>query len=382
MVTYLDVLCLGMIYWVLHNADCAFIINVDFGIHEIETIVQQLILKNPSPTILVHMQFAADTYSDSVTPKISHLNAVKRIFKYLKGKPHLGLWYPRESPFDLEAFSDSDYGGSNMTGFPKKVVSQFLGQRLISWQCKKQTIVATSTTEAEHNMDGKMKGQRAKVLLLYILREGTSGRHKSNTRFEAATKLSPGCTLLSKVIDNGRRYKRRKETKGKKVVSRLDFQEEVDTGAEQVNTAEGVNTASIKLNTGSDQVSTGSEQVSTVGAKKSTPSPDKGQRAGKAPMISEETPKKSKEQILQEEASLAEAIRLDSLQKEEVAKQVHLDSLLAQRIAEEEELNEQQKKRKAMFRFEVSALYTDEDWICSRAKIEANAELSKSIARK
>ncbi|GJT27358.1 putative ribonuclease H-like domain-containing protein [Tanacetum coccineum] len=46
-----------------------------------------------------------------VTSKTSHLNAVKRIFKYLKGKPNLGLWYPRESPFDLEAFSDSDYGG-------------------------------------------------------------------------------------------------------------------------------------------------------------------------------------------------------------------------------------------------------------------------------
>ncbi|GKF10012.1 hypothetical protein Tco_0044236 [Tanacetum coccineum] len=61
-------------------------------------------------------------------------------------------------------------------------------------------------------------------------------------------------------------------------------------------------------------------------------------------MISEEIPKKSKEQTLQEEASLAEAIRLDSLQREEEAKQIHLDSLLAQRIAEEEELNKQQKK--------------------------------------
>ncbi|GJW06227.1 putative ribonuclease H-like domain-containing protein [Tanacetum coccineum] len=49
-----------------------------------------------------------------VTPKTSHLNAVKRIFKYLKGKPNLGLWYPRESPLHLEAFSDSDYGGSNL----------------------------------------------------------------------------------------------------------------------------------------------------------------------------------------------------------------------------------------------------------------------------
>ncbi|GJR77626.1 retrovirus-related pol polyprotein from transposon TNT 1-94 [Tanacetum coccineum] len=61
-----------------------------------------------------------------VTPKNSHLNVVKRIFKYLKGKPNLGLWYPRESPFDLEAFSDSDYGGSNLdrkstTGFAEIV---------------------------------------------------------------------------------------------------------------------------------------------------------------------------------------------------------------------------------------------------------------------
>ncbi|GJV87756.1 hypothetical protein Tco_1531694, partial [Tanacetum coccineum] len=106
-----------------------------------------------------------------------------------------------------------------------------------------------------------------------------------------------------------RRYKRRKEAKGKKVVLSLDFQEEVDTGAE------GVSTGSTKL-------STGSEQVSTVGDKKSTSSDDKGQREGKAPMIIEEAPKKSKEQVLQEEASLAEAIRLDNLQKEEVAKQL------------------------------------------------------------
>ncbi|GKB12408.1 hypothetical protein Tco_0846331 [Tanacetum coccineum] len=155
----------------------------------------------------------------------------------------------------------------------------------------------------------------------------------SPNTLEAAKTLSRVATLEPKSIDKGRRYKRRKETKGKKVVSSLDFQEEIDTGAEQVNTAKGVSTGSTKL-------STGSEQVSTVGDKKSTPSPDKGQRAGKAPMIIEETPKKSKEQILQEEASLAEAIRLDTLQKEEVAKQVHLDSLLAQRIAEEEEHKE------------------------------------------
>ncbi|GJR27674.1 putative ribonuclease H-like domain-containing protein [Tanacetum coccineum] len=72
-----------------------------------------------------------------VTPKSSHLNIVKRIFKYLKGKPNLGLWYLRESSFDLEPYSDSDYTGANLDR--KSITSgcQFLGSRLNLWQCKK-----------------------------------------------------------------------------------------------------------------------------------------------------------------------------------------------------------------------------------------------------
>ncbi|GJX27862.1 putative ribonuclease H-like domain-containing protein [Tanacetum coccineum] len=49
-----------------------------------------------------------------VTPKVSHLHAVKRIFRYLKGQPKLGLWYPKDSPFDLEAYTDSDYAGVSL----------------------------------------------------------------------------------------------------------------------------------------------------------------------------------------------------------------------------------------------------------------------------
>nr|GEV48920.1 hypothetical protein [Tanacetum cinerariifolium] len=49
-----------------------------------------------------------------VTPKLSHLHVVKRIFRYLKGQPKLGLWYPRDSSFDLEAYSDSDYARANL----------------------------------------------------------------------------------------------------------------------------------------------------------------------------------------------------------------------------------------------------------------------------
>ncbi|GKF14924.1 hypothetical protein Tco_0056386, partial [Tanacetum coccineum] len=114
----------------------------------------------------------------------------------------------------------------------------------------------------------------------------------SPNTLEAAKTLSKVASLKPRSIDKGRRYKRRKEAKGKKVVSSLDFQEEADAGAEQVNTAsaeqvntaKGVNTGSIKLSTVSEQLSTGNEQVSTVGD-------HKGQREGKAPMISEETPK-------------------------------------------------------------------------------------------
>ncbi|GJZ59412.1 hypothetical protein Tco_0615228 [Tanacetum coccineum] len=152
----------------------------------------------------------------------------------------------------------------------------------------------------------------------------------SPTTLEAAKTLSKVASQKPKSIDKGRRYKRRKETKGKKVVTSLDFQEEVSTGY-----AEEANTGSIKFSTVSGQVSTVSGQVSTDSIKKSIPSPDKGQREGKAPMIIEEAPKKTKEQILQEEASLAEAIRLDTLEKEEEAKQHYTDEdwdLIEQRL--------------------------------------------------
>nr|GEY26294.1 putative ribonuclease H-like domain-containing protein [Tanacetum cinerariifolium] len=85
-----------------------------------------------------------------VTPKVSHLNAVKRIFRYLKGKTLLGLWYLKDSPFNLVAYSDSDYAGASLDRKSTTGGCQFLGCRLISWQCKKQTVIATSSTEAKY----------------------------------------------------------------------------------------------------------------------------------------------------------------------------------------------------------------------------------------
>nr|GEV53765.1 retrovirus-related Pol polyprotein from transposon TNT 1-94 [Tanacetum cinerariifolium] len=65
-----------------------------------------------------------------VTPKECHLHAVKRIFRYLKDHPNLGLWYPKESPFDLVAYSDSDYGGATQDRKSTTEGCQFLGRRL------------------------------------------------------------------------------------------------------------------------------------------------------------------------------------------------------------------------------------------------------------
>ncbi|GJX92295.1 putative ribonuclease H-like domain-containing protein [Tanacetum coccineum] len=102
-------------------------------------------LTSPRPDIMFAV-CACARYQ--VNPKVSHLYVVKRIFRYLKGQPKLGLWYPKDSPFDLVAYTDSDYAGASLDRKSTTRGCQFLGCRLISWQCKKQTVVANSTTEA------------------------------------------------------------------------------------------------------------------------------------------------------------------------------------------------------------------------------------------
>ncbi|GJT31599.1 putative reverse transcriptase, RNA-dependent DNA polymerase [Tanacetum coccineum] len=94
-----------------------------------------------------------------VQPKASHMHAVNKIIRYLKGQPTLGLWYPKDSPMDLIAYSDSDYAGASIDRKSTTGGCQFLGCRLISWQCKKQTIVANSTTKAEYIAASNCCGQ-------------------------------------------------------------------------------------------------------------------------------------------------------------------------------------------------------------------------------
>nr|GEY03003.1 putative ribonuclease H-like domain-containing protein [Tanacetum cinerariifolium] len=111
-----------------------------------------LSMKNASTPIETHKPLVKDeeAVDVDVTSKTLHLQAVKRIFRYLKGQPKLGLSYPKVSSFNLEAYSNSDYTGGNFDRKSTIEGCQFHGRRLISWKCKKQTIMATFTIEAEY----------------------------------------------------------------------------------------------------------------------------------------------------------------------------------------------------------------------------------------
>nr|GEX80220.1 hypothetical protein [Tanacetum cinerariifolium] len=79
----------------------------DVDVHSYKSMIGSLMyLTSSRPDIMFAVCACAHF---QVTPKASHLHTVKRIFRYLKGKPYLGLWYPKDSPFDLVAYSDSDY---------------------------------------------------------------------------------------------------------------------------------------------------------------------------------------------------------------------------------------------------------------------------------
>ncbi|KAI3735684.1 hypothetical protein L6452_15192 [Arctium lappa] len=131
-----------------HKQITADLEGEDMDVHHYRSMIGSLMYLTASrPDIMFPVCVCARF---QVRPKQSHFQAVKRIFRYLKGQPRLGLWYPHDSPFDLIAYSDSDLGGANLDRKSTSGGCQFLGARLVSWQCKKQTTMSTSTTEAEY----------------------------------------------------------------------------------------------------------------------------------------------------------------------------------------------------------------------------------------
>nr|GEY63587.1 uncharacterized mitochondrial protein AtMg00810-like [Tanacetum cinerariifolium] len=97
---------------------------------------------------IVHATCLCARYQAKPTEK--HLKEVKRIFRYFRGTVNTGLWYTKDSGFELTGFSNADYAGCKDSFKSTFGGAQFLGEKLVSWSSKKQDCTALSTAEAEY----------------------------------------------------------------------------------------------------------------------------------------------------------------------------------------------------------------------------------------
>nr|GEW72220.1 uncharacterized mitochondrial protein AtMg00810-like [Tanacetum cinerariifolium] len=104
-------------------------------------------LTSSRPDIVQAVCFCA-RYQSRPTEK--HLKEVKRIFRYLRGTVHMGLWYLKDSSFELTAFSDDDHARCIDSRKSTSREIQFLGDKLVSWMSKKHNCTAMSSAEAEY----------------------------------------------------------------------------------------------------------------------------------------------------------------------------------------------------------------------------------------
>ncbi|GJX06380.1 putative ribonuclease H-like domain-containing protein [Tanacetum coccineum] len=363
-----------------------------------------------------------EAFDVDVTPKTSHLNAVKRIFKYLKGKPNLGLWYPRESPFDLEAFSDSDYGGSNLDRkYPTTVTSiegskinvanygfNFMNTKIhidsesticivknhvyhsktkhieirhhFIRDCYEKKLISVEKIHTDlnvadlltqkpfdvprlinlwlhhwHSMDVQMKGMSNKHIFdrahLTVHQPSSPPHEQAQGQMAMDDLLQVVPKLISRIDSLETDLKQTKLTMGNAIVKLV----------KKVKKLEGF------LKRRNMVLSNSKEEEPEAQGRKSQDDPLSSLVQGLV------TPSTTKVKASGEEQ--VEDISPNTL---EAAKTLSKVASLKPRIAEEEELNEQQKKRKAQVQFEAQH-YTNEDWDLIRAKIEANAECQKAL---
>nr|GFD09189.1 uncharacterized mitochondrial protein AtMg00810-like [Tanacetum cinerariifolium] len=113
------------------------------------SMVEALMYLTASRPYIMHATCYCARYQAKPTEK--HLTAVKRIFRYLKDTIHMGLWYPKDTGFELTVFSDSDHAGCLHSRKSTSGGIQFLGRdKLVSWLSKKQDCSLTSSVEAEY----------------------------------------------------------------------------------------------------------------------------------------------------------------------------------------------------------------------------------------
>ncbi|GJR71436.1 retrovirus-related pol polyprotein from transposon TNT 1-94 [Tanacetum coccineum] len=115
---------------------------------QFRSMVGSLMYLTASRPDLVFVVCMCARYQASPTKK--HLEALKRVFRYLRGTINWGLWYPKDIAMALTAYADADHAGCQDTRRSTSGSAQFLGDKLVSWSSKKQKSTAISTTEAEY----------------------------------------------------------------------------------------------------------------------------------------------------------------------------------------------------------------------------------------
>ncbi|GJV73918.1 retrovirus-related pol polyprotein from transposon TNT 1-94 [Tanacetum coccineum] len=137
-----------------------------------------------------------------VNPKVSHLHAVKRIFRYLKGQPKLGLWYPKDSPFDLVAYTDSDYAGASLDR--KSTTGGLINTVIIVKIAMFWSTVKAKTINGEVQLHALVDGKKIIIIESTVRRdlqlEDTEGVDclPNSTIFEQLTLMSSKTTAWNK----------------------------------------------------------------------------------------------------------------------------------------------------------------------------------------
>nr|GEY32516.1 hypothetical protein [Tanacetum cinerariifolium] len=128
--------------------DDILVIGTPINATKYRSMIGALMYLTSSRPDIVHATCVCARYQAQPTEK--HLKEVKRIFRYLRGTVNMGLWYTKDSGFELTGFSDADYAGCKDTFKSTSGGAQFLGEKLVSWPSKKQDFTSLSTLESEY----------------------------------------------------------------------------------------------------------------------------------------------------------------------------------------------------------------------------------------
>ncbi|GJV01366.1 copia protein [Tanacetum coccineum] len=271
-------------------------------------------------------------------------------------RPDIMFAYPRNSPFDLVAYSDSDYAGASLDRKSTTGGCQFLGCRLISWQCKKQTVVATSSTKAEYVAAASCCGQAKHIEYMKCVESQTPRQAKRGLDTKIPQSSGPPKKVGDEAVHKelGNRMERVTTTASSleaklTVVTSIGpnplqhLMSQVLRELVQYCGARSKNTVSPKVKTTAESL----VYIRRSAAKRK----DKGKDIMKE---AEPVQKKTKLQLEQERLRLEEALRL------------------------QEQLDEEERQRISRVHEEAST-FNDEEWDNIQDQIEADKELAHGL---